>query len=699
MRKTLYLLPLCAPFVLAGCFSSGSSSNDDNGDPSDPDNGVSGAAAFAKFNAAEETPFPNPMLFDEEAQRVDFDVADSNDLTDQRAAYNTRDGFSTVAPLWIDFSETVADVDPEHLASAIEVTPVDAPYQDGAYGEITLDQSASDVAYRVTVSRNDGSRVYVKPTEPLEPNQQYLVTVQSDVIEADTGDLIEAGGAFLEALEGDGAEDALNQLVQGYDEFAAENELGDLALAFHFRTQTIDKALVSLAENPEAQEATRGDRVGSFDERYTAYDGRLELPYYLAVPETDDGALRGPDNLITQDRSPLETHWNQSAPGALPSDPTTIEVPYLITVPNDETPEAGWPVTVVYHGLTGDRTNLFLIAGTLAEEGLAAIHIDQPFGGLTDADNFWAMPEYERHFFTDYSGDGEPDAAGDNFSGTGYPLTVRDNRRQAVADLLHLIATIQEDGFDDNDISLDGNSITYTGLSNAGIQGATLAGVTDQVDAFSLAVPSGGLAKLPDGAPAFQGQLRERYPQLGRGTAGTVEFEESLILEQGIIDAGDPINYASKAGEKNRIHMIGVVGTTGDPTQLPDLVVPTQVYATGENPDPELGDYDAAIAPSGYGEDGEFGFHDVYLGAPLTGAEPLARVMGLTPVSESQSGGDAERSLVRFTQGSHATWLIPANDDEEAVTAEMQRQSAEFLSSEGDELKIDEPSMILDLND
>ena len=704
MRKTLYLLPLCAPVVLAGCFSSGSSNDDDTGDPTDPVNGGSETAAFAKFNAAEETPFPNPMLFDDEAQLVAFDVDDPDDLTDQRAAYNTRDGFSTVAPMWVDFSTTLDEVDQKALEGAIQVVGVEVDEDGDGDLDISLADDVDFPDVQVTVSRVDGSRVYLKPRTPLEPEQHYLVTIEKGAFEADNGEPVGASDEFADALEGESGNADLDRYVQAYNDYAQDGDIGDLALAFHFQTQTTTSVLQALADDPEAQLVTEGpnDRGSYQFDGLTAYDGLMELPYYLAIPETDDGGPRGPNNLITADTNPLETRWTQSAPGDLPVDPETIEVPYLMTVPDGDEPADGWPVTVVYHGLTGNRTQLFFIAEALADEGLAAIHIDQPFGGVLEDTFFFDGEEFssawfefgdaerERHFFTDYSGDGEADAAGDNFSGTGYPLTVRDNRRQAVADLIHLIATIQAGNFNDNGVNLDGDSITYTGLSNAGIQGATLAGVTDRVDAFSLAVPSGGLAKLPDGAPAFQGQLRERYPELGRGTAGTVEFEESLILEQGIIDAGDPINYARKAGEKHPIHMIGVVGTAGDPGQLPDLVVPTQVYATGANPTPEFGDYDLA-----QGSD----FNEVYLGAPLTGAEPLARVMGLEPTATNTEDPEGVDALMRFVRGTHQTWLIQdaeSSRDDEALTEQMQRQTAVFLKSGGTNLEVGDTSSLLD---
>lgn len=702
MRKTLYLLPLCAPFVLAGCFSSGSSSSndDDNGDPTDPVNGGSGAAAFAKFNAAEETPFPNPMLFDQDAQRVAME-ANTDELSDLRAAYNTRDGFSTVAPLWLDFSETLNTVSEAELNEAVTVRAVDVAYaDDGSVQGMDIAESGSP-AYRLTVSRLDGSRLYIKPETPLEPRQHYMVTVEADVIEADDEEMIGAGGVFAEALAGESAESELNELAQAYDEFAKDNDLGDLALAFHFRTQSTMSALEGLRdrgdglENPvtEGPAQVEGELPDSFATAgVDVYDGRIELPYYLQVPE----GAGNPDDPVTEDRSPLQEPWEQQAPGTAPSLQQTIEAPFVLTVPSEKSePETGWPMVVVYHGLTGNRTNLQFIAGALADRGLAAIHIDQPWGGLIPSDgdvwDVFAQPDYERHFFTAYADDSELDEAGDNFSPRDYLLTARDNRRQAAADLMHLVQAIQDGELDNEDFEVDPDRVTFTGLSNATITGTLFVGVSDQINAASLAVPGAGLAKMVDGAPRFQGDVRA-YAQAERGLiAGTLEYEEALILEQGIVDAGDPINYARSAGDRHPIHMINVVGLPGDPDRLPDLDVPTQVYATADEAmRAELGDYTVDVPT-------DYEFDTVHLGAPLSGSEALADVMGLEPLS---GGDDAESEagvLVRFTDGAHVSWLLPpsflAGGDgwtprESEITDEMQRQTASFLESDGASLDI-----------
>ncbi|MBS1221729.1 MAG: Extracellular lipase, Pla/cef family, partial [Proteobacteria bacterium] len=97
------------------------------------------------------------------------------------------------------------------------------------------------------------------------------------------------------------------------------------------------------------------------------------------------------------------------------------------------------------------------------------------------------------------------------------------------------------------------------------------------------------------------------------------------------------------------VHMIEVVGGAGS---LPDQYVPNSV------PD-----------------------------APLSGTEPLAKVMGLQSVSRTVRDGQGVRAIVRFTQGTHDSLLIPTTDSLGA-TAEMQGQMIKFLQTEGEELEI-----------
>ena len=79
-------------------------------------------------------------------------------------------------------------------------------------------------------------------------------------------------------------------------------------------------------------------------------------------------------------------------------------------------------------------------------------------------------------------------------------------------------------------------------------------------------------------------------------------------------------------------------------------------------------------------------------GAPLSGTQPLARVLGLTRVDETTAGN---RFFVRFSVGNHSTLLRPGEGDAEvAATVEMQREVANFAAGQGQTLTVNDASVI-----
>lgn len=680
----------------------------------DPGGGPGAAAQFDPIGG--ELPFPNAAIFDPSANRVAFPDP-SGELSDPQTAYNTRDGFSTVAPSWVEFTEPI---DPASVgADAVRVFRVSDPFTTEVSGDTTgaVPSEGSELVYGedffADVSSIDSSRLYVTPKRPLDPQSNYLVVI-TDSLRDLAGRPVQASDTY-DLLSDPGTEDAgglagLQQLILNYEGFLADDRgipREDIAVSYHFPTQSVIAALEEIDASASAQTVTSASMVGSTDQfggRGSAdvYKGRIELPYFLAEPQPASGT-RGPNNLVVEDVSAFTTPWDQSAPGAAPSERSTVEAPFILTVPQGTPPTGGWPVTLFYHGLTGNRTNVFAIADSLAEAGLATIAIDQPLHGLSPQSALWDVfgePAHERHFFTDYEangapalgeGDGEFDGSGAIFNNLVFPLTSRDNSRQAAADLIHVAASVgnisSAAGLTSN--LLNPNQLRYTGISLGGISGATFLGadMDATVTAASLAVPSAGRGKLLDGAPAFQQAFREGL-RSGGLSAGTLDYESFLVLSQGLGDPGDPVNYARSAGANHPIHVMEVIGTPGNPDRPPDLVVPNQVVRDGD----ELffGSRDMFWAYENF-LDGE-----VFRGAPLTGTEPLAETMGLSGVSATTQESGGLRALVRFTDGKHGSQLDPTPLDGRSaerfgqITAEMQAQTAGFLASDGTQLPIND---------
>lgn len=127
------------------------------------------------------------------------------------------------------------------------------------------------------------------------------------------------------------------------------------------------------------------------------------------------------------------------------------------------------------------------------------------------------------------------------------------------------------------------------------------------------------------------------------------------------------MNYAVAAADAYPIHMLEVVGGTeladGSPSP-PDQVVPN-------------------ITP----------------GAPLSGTEPLARIMELDSIDMTTLDDDGVRGIVRFNQGNHGTFLSPASDDPEGTASlpawlEMQLEMAFFMNSDGTTLRVTVPEVV-----
>ncbi|HQV73313.1 MAG TPA: hypothetical protein PLY64_10110, partial [Dokdonella sp.] len=79
-------------------------------------------------------------------------------------------------------------------------------------------------------------------------------------------------------------------------------------------------------------------------------------------------------------------------------------------------------------------------------------------------------------------------------------------------------------------------------------------------------------------------------------------------------------------------------------------------------------------------------------GAPLSGTEPLIRVLGLSTITQTTQSATGIRGVVRFTAGDHGSLLSPAASP--AATAEMQGEMASLLVSQGAAVQVTNPSVI-----
>ncbi|MBL8258984.1 MAG: Ig-like domain-containing protein [Candidatus Competibacteraceae bacterium] len=646
------------------------------------------AEFFAEFDpAAGKLPFPNNLLFAGSTDgTLNIPVADPNNPADPRVALNELDGFSTVAPLTARFSgalkaDTLKAGDTVRVFAVTLVNPFLDPASPAPFAVAGVERElAAGSDYAVSLSAADPAKatLTVAPLRPLAPKTGYLVVLTAGIQDAAGFDaspsptyrlakretpLVDAGGnsaipglsdARARALEG------LRQLVNNQENAAAGQGIGkaSIVLSWTFMTQSIDDAFAAIAQAPKPQvvanfvlEPTGATTaaVGLGLPGYSdIYAGRLETAHYLDKTKPLSGVWR------TADGGPITRY------SPLPAATATVPIPALMTVPNAASgrrkPATGWPVAIFQHGITQNRTNLFLIADALAFAGFAAVAIDLPLHGITDKANPFYLAGLERTFDLDLGDnatgaagpDGAIDASGSYFINLQSLLTSRDNLRQAVEDLRQLAAVLPLADLDgDRQPDIDPKRIHFVGHSLGGIVGTTYLGTDDAPVSATLAMPGGGIAKLLDGSATFGPRIAAGLAAAGLAK-GTPEYESYLVAAQTAVDAGDAINYGAAAAARHPIHLIEVVGGDGVPS---DRVIPNTVAE-----------------------------------APLSGTEPLARIMGLRSLSRSAWDDRGLRAIVRFTRGDHGSIINPTADV--GTTAEMQGQLISFLQSVGTQLDI-----------
>ena len=700
IRHTLFLVPLAV--ALGAC----SDDTDHDFDARAEQREAAPAGPEVAFDPANGVlPFPNDVLFaGSEDGTLNIDVPEADDLSNPAVALNQMDGFSTVAPLSTGVG---AALDPASLRIGETVRVFE--YERDAQGAVTLGEELGPD--RLVAVERDGTLAIV-PLVPLSPSTSHAVYVTRGVSDPE-GRPLGAPGAYAFVL-GATPLSADDPAIVGFDEqlplleplrlatrplveaaAAAQPPIaaGDIAVTWSVTTQSIREVLAAAKELATAAPLalTPTGRTTSLLPGGSGiadiYIGGLSLPYYLVDADSPDefeaalnGFWRGEDGNVVTGRQPV------------PARQSVETVPVLMTVPNAASPggatppPSGWPVVMFQHGITGNRTNMFGIAESMASAGIATIAIDIPLHGLTDpADPLFgplhadANPfvEGERTFDIDVvtgsggsavpGADGVVDSSGQHFVNLRNLANTRDNLRQTTADLMTLSASLDGAqvlaGVDvpPQPFPFDTGAKGFVGHSLGGIAGATFLSYDPSVRSATLAMPGGGIAGLLANSPTFGPDIRAGVTATLEGDLDAAAVEERfarfLVSAQTLIDSADPINHARFVDKSSTaVHMIEVIGAP--PEFAPDQVVPNAVAT-----------------------------------APLSGTEPLATALALEAAADSTSGS----ALVRFTRGDHSSILrpgAPEGADEatrstaEAVTVEMQTQAAAFAGSGGQSLPI-----------
>jgi hypothetical protein len=701
--------------------------------------GTKAVTIFDPVAASPQFPFPVDLLF---GGFTDPTLNIPNPTGNPAvAAVNELDGWSTTASL---FTDLTGFVDFATVPAGLVIIDTSTGTRLVAGTDFTVQSStAIDTAAPPGPINTKRSRILIEPLKPFKPSTRYLVAVTT-AVKSTAGEPIIAGDLFRVVrsstpvaeqtepaltLLNDTQKATLEVIRQQFQPMiqafgAAGLPAENIAIAWPFTTQSSKLTLQRMAAAATAAPLTLfptgldiSQVVSSLPPVADIYAGQLVLPYYLAAPSEE-----APTAPLTQfwkadiSKPNLDATFLGQVPcgafaagaplptgTAKPSNSTTLcyplplkqsdqTVPVIVTIPKGTMPEAGWPVVIFQHGITGNRSQMLPLSPALTQAGFAVIAIDLPLHGAaaTGSEAALRVPgTTERTFDLDLVNnttsapgpDGSIDGSGTHFINLASLATSRDNLRQGVSDLLVLGQSLSaRDGSGNGavfvvppgvpgagtvlPIRFDTTQVRYVGHSLGAIVANTFLGVNSQTGAGVLAMPGGGIAKLLDASAAFGPRISAGLAG-GGVTEGTDNYETFLRFAQTLVDSGDPLNFAAEATAAHPLFMIEVVG---------DAVVPNCALRG----DPLCPATDT-ITLSGF----------------LSGTTPLARLLGLTfrpgpgegealtlPTTANVLVGAAARSnVVRFAQGDHGSILSPAASAE--ATTEMQKLTASFLRSNG----------------
>ena len=630
-------------------------------------------------------------------------VEDPNDFSNPRVALNALDGYSTTEKWITSFAanptgaydnNTPGLIDPTTVTTGqsvrmFEVTMSQFLFVTGIVRELT-----PGVDY-VAVPAGE-SQIAILPLKPLKEYTSYMAVLTNDIRDTEGNDATpdraynfgktsvpwvdENGNSTNDLFDNELAAlfELFRQVIQSMELNAAAYGIdpADIVLAWTAQTQSITRTLKTLRAFAQPAPTTiaptpyiTSDLIPGSPGAASISMGIITIPYYAGIPSAENPT------------APLNTFW-KAAPGAyVPPfdqfglDPTSTNitianpipvltgmqtVPLLITIPRGQAkPANGWPVVIFGHGLTRSRMDLLAAADGFAAAGYAAIAMDFPMHGISpDATpalaGFWientpfAPLANERTFDVDYidntTGAPGPDGLIDPSGTHTIPVALsnmlvgRDGLRQGVADLSALAVSIASMDFDgDGSPDTDGSNIAYAGISWGAMHGVDFTAIEPLVTRSLLSVGGGGISRFLEYSPTFRPGIRAGLATKGV-LPGTAEYELFFLVWQTVWDSADPINWAAEAAAKTPILVHEVIN---------DQVVPNFV-------------------PN----------------APLSGTEPMIKVMGLDAYSSTQQSAEGLRAAGRFVPpATHGSWLSPT--DSPAAFFEMQNQAATFIGSFG----------------
>ena len=510
------------------------------------------------------TPFPSNRYAKDDPStatklRVDLSSATTGDVL--LASYastvtdlNALDGFSTFGGAYVNFS---ADIDASSLKRPIDgYASTDAPMvlidvdesspdKGKASGLIPLYATTADHEY--DYSRDDFSAV-AQPAKPLRPKTRYLFVV-TDRVKTLRGNPVRASEDTVALLSGrtTGAyADSVRAALPILETTGVTRN--HVVLATVFTTESVHDELLALSA--ERRAAPPPAQVGDLTvETKLTPDGHVRFAGKYVSPE------------YRRDKSIEGGSWKIAAgkPVIQKADQT---LDFLLAF-SDGTKSGPRPIVIYGHGLGGDKDGTWGTSERLKALNVAVFGIDAPEHGSRSA-----RADHSVGFLT----------ALDFFSVDADKKTfvisrARDNFRQMAADQLELVRFIKSlstldvlpVGAPDGVPDLDPSQIIYLGHSFGSVMGATIAALAPEIRAATWNVGGDGLTNLLRDSNTFALLVNALRP-VGAPKGDVTRF---FAIAQGIIDRGDPINYARNVAIEG---LPGITGFRGCDVLLQEVV-------------------------------------------------------------------------------------------------------------------------------
>ena len=622
-------------------------------------------------------PFPNDLLFAGSTDgTLNIPVADATDIADPKNSLNELDGFALSGAMSVGLSKAMKS---DSLVTAVKVFKVTTDLATKAVTGIeTTLTSGVDFFPSLTA---DGKTLVILPLKPLIAKSSYMVVITDDLADVDGQSaisgaiyaylklqtpLIENGKSQVAGLADASALslEPIRQLTQAQlaHASAAGVNRDKVVMSWSFSTQSatdvIDKVTANVTNTSLALVDSGSTTANITGGTAKIFVGTLTVPYYQTAPSQANPT------------APLTSKWKGATGGNLtrysilagdsPKKTTDVTIPVIATTPAGGCNNC--KVVIYQHGITTNRATVLAVADAYASIGFATIAIDMPLHGITPTSTAAAFRldgVTERTFELDLvsqNADGAitamgpddiADSSGRHFIQLGSLLTIRDNLRQGVSDLVHLKASLSSNSIG---INFDEDNVHFLGHSLGGMVGANFVNIATDLKTASFAMSGTQAAYILTNSASFG-------PEIATGLAlkgiqkGSADFASFELAAQAAIDSADPISILTSISVPSL--MLEVVGNGNADSD--DQVIPNSVTT-----------------------------------APLAGTDAWINVQGLNKLTDSGAVTDG-KGYIQFVEGGHSSLLKP---DTDTVTKTMQEAIVSFAATDGTAISVTSNSTI-----